>query len=345
MELFIERATALAPETNVTEPEQAEAVIEICRRLDGIPLAIELAASRVLSMTVTELRDRLGDRFRLLVGSGRGSERHHTLRHAVQWSFDLLTGDEKELLARCSVFSGGFDLDAARVIAGSSDELATLDLLDGLMRKSLVVADRTLPRTGFSMLETIRQFGEEQLTSRNEAEAVRTAHARYFASRETEVLTLWDSPRQVEAYAWFNRELANLRAAFRWVADLGDLDSACAIAIYATILGFWVEQHEPTAWAEELIEVAAAATHRGSRSSMSWPASVTRRDGSNRLTATRRPAVRRSPAGDSIRCPTTPIVGSAAVTSWPDATINGSTYAEMCCGEVRNSIGMLRPIS
>lgn len=261
VKLFIQRATALAPETNLTAPRHADAVIEICRRLDGIPLAIELAASRVLSMTVTELRDRLDDRFRLLVGSGRGSERHQTLRHAVQWSYDMLTGPEKSLLAKCSVFAGGFDLDAACFVAGSADELATLDLLDGLVRKSLVTADRTSSRTRFSMLETIRQFGEEQLAARNEANAVRTAHARYFADRECDVLALWDSSQQVDAYAWFNRELANLRAAFRWVADRGDLDSACAIAIYATILGFWVEQHEPTAWAEELIEAAAAAEH------------------------------------------------------------------------------------
>ena len=91
----------------------AAAVAEICRRLDGIPLAIELAASRMLSMTATEVRDRLDDRFRLLVGSRRGLERHQTLRHAVQWSYDLLDADEKTLLNRCSVFAGGFDLAGA----------------------------------------------------------------------------------------------------------------------------------------------------------------------------------------------------------------------------------------
>ena len=85
-------------------------MVEICRRLDGIPLGIELAASRLQSMTVTDVRDRLDDRFRLLVGSRRGLERHQTLRHAVQWSFDLLDDAEKYTLARCSVFAGGFDL-------------------------------------------------------------------------------------------------------------------------------------------------------------------------------------------------------------------------------------------
>ncbi len=129
------------------------------------PLAIELAASRMQSMTVAEVRDRLDDRFRLLVGSRRGLERHQTLRHAVQWSYDLLDDAEKSLLARCSVFAGGFDLAGAARSADSADEFATLDLLDALVRKSLLVADRSSGRTRFSMLETIRQFAEEQLVS------------------------------------------------------------------------------------------------------------------------------------------------------------------------------------
>ena len=111
--LFVDRAQTVAPDVSLTAPDEAEAVVEICRRLDGIPLAIELAASRLLSMTVTEVRDRLDDRFRLLVGSRRGLERHQTLRHAVQWSYDLLDDGEKSLLATCSVFAGGFDLAAA----------------------------------------------------------------------------------------------------------------------------------------------------------------------------------------------------------------------------------------
>ena len=94
-------------------------MVEICRRLDGIPLAIELAASRMASMTASEVRDRLDQRFRLLVGSRRGLERHHTLRHAVAWSYDLLDDAEKTLLERCSVFAGGFDLQSACAVGGS----------------------------------------------------------------------------------------------------------------------------------------------------------------------------------------------------------------------------------
>ena len=255
--LFAERADSAVPGA----PSDPVAVLEICRRLDGIPLAIELAASRMVSMTVTEVRDRLNDRFRLLVGSRRGLERHQTLRHAVQWSYDLLGEDEQALLTRCAVFAGGFDLAGACAVAGSSDEFATLDLLDALVRKSLLVADRSSGRTRFSMLETIREFAEEQLVADGLAEATRDAHARFFASRESDVVALWDSPRQREAYDWFTGELANLRTAFRWATDRGDIDTAATIVEYAFI-GPLIEQYEPAAWAEELIEPAKAADHR-----------------------------------------------------------------------------------
>jgi predicted ATPase len=260
--LFVQRAEAVAPTVSLTGSAEAAAVAEICQRLDGIPLGIELAASRLQSMTVTDVRDRLDDRFRLLVGSRRGLERHQTLRHAVQWSFDLLEDVEKFVLARCSVFAGGFGLDAARAVTGSGDEFATLDLLDSLTRKSLLIADRSSAHARFSMLETIRQYAEEQLVASGDADAARRAHVRYFAGRETDVLALWDNPRQREAYQWFTLELPNLRAAFRWAADHGDLDTGAAIAIYASVLGYWVEQMEPVAWAEELVEPAKAVEHR-----------------------------------------------------------------------------------
>jgi predicted ATPase len=259
-ELFTERAQAVVPGMSLTEDH--DAVVEICRRLDGIPLAIELAASRLLSMAVVEVRDRLHDRFRLLIGSRRGLERHQTLRHAVQWSYDLLGDTEKHLLARCSVFAGGFDLLGACAVAGSDDEFATMDLLDSLVRKSLLVADSSSGRTRFSMLETIRQFAEEQLVQIGDADDARSAHARYFAGREPDVMALWDGPRQREAYEWLTVELANLRGAFRWAADYDDLDTAVAVANFAASLGIWLEQYEPVGWAEELIDRARAVDHR-----------------------------------------------------------------------------------
>jgi predicted ATPase len=259
--LFVERARSLAQRFSLGNADEADAVVDICRRLDGIPLAIELAASRMASMTVSEVRDRVDHRFRLLVGSRRGLERHHTLRHAVAWSYDLLTEPEKALLDRCSVFAGGFDLQSACAVMGSDDDFAALDLLDALVRKSLLVADRSSGRTRFSMLETIRQFAEEQLVARGEASEIRAAHSRYFAGREADILALWDSPRQHAAYDWFSLELANLRTAFRWAADQGDLDVAATIATYVGWLGSAVQTYEPIAWAEELIEAARVADH------------------------------------------------------------------------------------
>ena len=157
-----------------------------------------------------EMRDRLDHRFRLLVGSRHGLERHQTLRHAVAWSHDLLTDTERTVLERCSVFAGGFDLQSACAVAGSDelDDYAILEILDALVRKSLLIADRSSGRTRFSILETIRQFAEEQLVAGGLATEVRAAHARYFAGREADVMALWDGPRQRNACEWFKIELA-----------------------------------------------------------------------------------------------------------------------------------------
>ncbi|OBB67519.1 adenylate/guanylate cyclase domain-containing protein [Mycobacterium sp. 852014-50255_SCH5639931] len=259
--LFVDRARSVVTDFSLTQPDAMDAVVEICRRLDGIPLAIELAASRMASMTAGEVRDRLDQRFRLLVGARRGLSRHQTLRHAVAWSYEHLDDAERALLERCSVFAGGFDLQSACAVMGSGDDYAVLDLLDALVHKSLLVADRSSGRTRYSMLETIRQFAEDQLVVRGEAPEIRATHSKYFAGREDDIMALWDSPRQHEAYAWFSVELANLRTAFRWAADQADLDTAAAIAAYAALLGALVANYEPMAWAEELIEPARAVDH------------------------------------------------------------------------------------
>ena len=178
-------------------PTRSAAVEDVCRRLDGIPLAIELAASRMASMSASEVRDRLDHRFKLLIGSRRGLERHQTLRHAVAWSYDLLDEAEKALLDRCSVFAGGFDLQSACAVAGSddADDFAVLDLLDALVRKSLLIADRSSGQTRFAMLETIRQFAEEQLVARGEADRSSCSARPLLCGRENDILALWDSPR------------------------------------------------------------------------------------------------------------------------------------------------------
>jgi len=259
VDLFIERARHVAP--NVAF-DDADVLAEICRRLDGIPLAIELAASRASSMAADEIRDHLDHRFKLLVGSRRALGRHQTLRHAVAWSYDLLDDAEKRLLERCSVFAGGFDLESACAVAGSEeDRYRVIDLLDALVRKSLIVAEQATGKTRFSMVETIREFADEQLANNGDAPQARDAHARHFAGREADIMGLWDSPRQHEAYVWFATELANLRNAFRWAADCNQLDEAAQIATYAGVLGMALENQEPSTWAEELIDAARLGNH------------------------------------------------------------------------------------
>ena len=183
-----------------------------------------------------------------------------TLRNAVEhhggWLFKH-TGDG------VMVFVGGFNIESACAVASfeESDEYDVLDRLDSLVRKSLLVAERSDGRTRFSMLETIRQFAEEQLVADQAEHEVRAAHARYFAKSEAAMLALWDSPRQRTAYDWFNVELANLRNAFRWAAGASDLDAAVAIATVGAFLGYGIDNYEPVGWAEEIVDPARAVRH------------------------------------------------------------------------------------
>ncbi|OBG91157.1 cyclase [Mycobacterium sp. E136] len=255
VDLFIQRAHNVAPGMAL---DDGPIVREVCRRLDCLPLAIELAASRTSSIGIEEIRDHLDRRFALLVGSRRALGRHQTLRNAVAWSYDLLAEAEKRLLERCSVFAGGFNLESACAVGGvdGADEYTVLDLLDSLVRKSLLTADHAVVPTRFSMLETIREFAEERLAGAGHAEEARNAHAQHFATRSERVLDLWDSPRQSESYQWFMTELPDLRIAFRWAADHADIDTAAAITTFAGFLGMCIENYESTSWAEEILEAA-----------------------------------------------------------------------------------------
>jgi predicted ATPase len=261
--LFVERAEAVAAGFSLTEVE-ATAVAEICGRLDGIALAIELAAARMVSMSPSDVRDRLGDRFRLLGGGRRGLERHQTLRHAVQWSYELLDDEERTLLNRCSVFAGGFDLAAAVAVggAGDLDEFAVLDLLDSLVRKSLLAVETSLGPARYTMLETIRQFCEEQLASTSALEATLDRHAGHFAARAEMNFDRWASRDQPAAIAWYDAELANLRSGFTWAVDRGDLDAAATIAVKVAFTAVFSESYEPIAWCEQLLAPAEAQQHR-----------------------------------------------------------------------------------
>jgi hypothetical protein len=240
------------------DPDDAAAVIEICRRLDGMALAIELAAARMVAMSPQDVRDRLGDRFRLLSGPRRGLERHQTLRHAVGWSYDLLGEDERMVLQQVSVFAGGFDLAAAGAVVGG-DEYALLDVVDSLVRKSLVVVERAGGHARYGMSETIRQFAEEQLAATGTIGEIRDRHARYFAGLAVAYWGMWDGPGQRVAVDWVEVEFANLRAGFRWAADQHDLATAAAIAAHTAMLGETLQRFEPAGWAEEILEAARAA--------------------------------------------------------------------------------------
>ena len=257
--LFVERARAAAPDFTIDGPDEAEAVTEICQRLDGIALAIELAAARMVSMSAIEVRDRLDDRFRLLARSRRGADRHQTLRQTVQWSYDLLSDDERLVLGRCSVFADGFELDAASAVCECDDDYVMVDLVGSLVRKSLVTMERTNGQTRYGMLETIRQFAEDQFAATSTISESRDRHARYYSKAAAQHWEIWDGPRQREALDWVAAEFANLRASFRWSTDQGKLDDATAIAAHAAIMSWPLQRFEPVSWAEEILDAAVDA--------------------------------------------------------------------------------------
>lgn len=260
VELFLERAQAVDSGFALDGDVDVAAVTETCQRLDGIALAIELAAARMVSMTPTDVRDRLGDRFRLLSGSRRGLERHQTLRHAVGWSYDLLEVDERALLNSCAVFADGFDLAAATHIRGEdSDEYAVLDALDSLVRKSLVTTERVNDRARYGLLETIRQFAEDQLADTGTIDQARDRHAAYFAEQAVAYWDIWNGPEQRVAVDWVDVEFANLRTGFRWATDQDDLVTATAIAAHTVNLAFNLQRHEAVGWTEEILDAATTA--------------------------------------------------------------------------------------
>jgi predicted ATPase/class 3 adenylate cyclase len=272
--LFVDRAQAIAPDFD--GGSHGAAIAEICRRLDGIPLAIELAAARVRALSPVQIRDRLNERFRLLTGSRRALERHQTLRHAVQWSYDLLSPQERTLLARISVFAGGFSLEACEQACAGGDLVPAdvLEHLESLVRKSLVSADHKGAVVRFSLLETIRQFGAEQLVTDGEAEAARGRHAQFFADDSTRHFGIWLSPNQAAAYLWLDREIDNLRAAFRWAKDAGRIDLAGTIASNIGDMGRFVVRDEAAFWAEEIVEAARAIKHPRLIFLLTWAAST-----------------------------------------------------------------------
>ena len=229
--LFADRASAVKPGFMVTA-ENAAAVAAVVRRLDGVALAIELAAARVPAMTPAELARRLDRRFAVLAGGRRGAvERHQTLRAAIDWSFELLTEREQRLLGRLAVFAGGCTLQAVEAVCSGEDidPGAVFELLASLVARSLVVAEESGPQSRYRLLETIRQYGEERLDQAGETERWRARHAGYYAGFLSQVR---EHDRGRDGVFWAVRlsaEQDNLLAAWSWAVDTGNVDTAFAI--------------------------------------------------------------------------------------------------------------------
>ena len=261
--LFVERAGAARPGFGLYDTQTAAAVTEICETLDGLPLGIELAAARMATMSAVEVRDRLGDRFRLLKGSERRPERQQTLRLAVGWSYDLLSDDERELLRNASVFSGGFDLAGISSVVDDADDVDVLERLDSLVRKSLVVVDHAATRTRYGMFETIRQFAEEQLSATGGLERLRDRHAAYFAARGRGSLGALERARAgaTPSTGWRSSSTTFVPR-FAGACERGELEVATDVAAHAALMGFSVQLFETVGWAEELLPAATAADVR-----------------------------------------------------------------------------------
>ena len=224
VELFVERAHAVRPDFELSSANAA-AVASLCRRLDGIPLAIELAAARVAALGPQDILERIDQRFLLLTGGSRTAlERHQTLQAAVDWSYEMLSDDERALFERLSVFAGGFTLEAACAVAAEqgSSEIEVLDRLGSLVAKSMVIAEGSGASVRYRVLETLRQYGRDRLAASGDPAAVRDRHARYFLEFAEAWRSVFLSPDQAAAWDRGRLEFDNLRTAFDWLLESGD---------------------------------------------------------------------------------------------------------------------------
>jgi len=237
--LFADRA-GFADPGFVVDTVNIGAVSEICRRLDGMPLAIELAAARVRAMAPKEIAARLAESFSLLVGPRTALPRHQTLGATIAWSHDLLDDRERALLRRLSAFAGNFSLTAAEAVGADADiptgEVA--DLLLALVDKSLVVVQRSAKGTGYRLLETVRQFAAERLRESGEAPAARERHANHYFGALAAAAKAFDGPRQLELLAEYDAAESNIRTALEYLWSSGRRDEA-----------FWTVSYLRTPWA------------------------------------------------------------------------------------------------
>jgi predicted ATPase/class 3 adenylate cyclase len=233
--LFVERARLVRADFELEPGNQAD-VAAVCRRLDGVALAIELAAARIAAMTPAELLGRLDRRFRLLSGGGRVAlERQRTLRAAIDWSYDLLGPPERRLLDRLAVFAGGFTLEAAEAVCAGApiDVEDVFDLLASLVARSLVDASTSGATTRYRLLETIRQYGDERLAEAGETEVLRARHADHFTDFAAAATPNMFGPGQLDWGARLAAERDNFQAAMAFALAHDDVDRAMGLLCQA----------------------------------------------------------------------------------------------------------------
>lgn len=256
--LFVERAHAVEPSFQLTA-SNAGIIVDICCRLDGIPLALELASARTNVLTVQDLAARLNDRFALLTSEARSrlEPRHRALRAAIDWSYALLTVEEQSLLRRLAVFAAGFSLDTAEAVCSGRGlaERRILDILSSLVGKSLIVAETTSrTQARYRLLETIREYALEKLTEEGELARLRDRHLDLFLARAEEA-----APKLFDAYQllwlnWLEGEHDNVRFALAWTLEGRRIEAGLRIA--TAIMRFWEIRgyiHEGMAWFERLL--------------------------------------------------------------------------------------------
>jgi predicted ATPase/class 3 adenylate cyclase/DNA-binding CsgD family transcriptional regulator len=254
IELFADRAQRARASFRVAADDEA-LVTEICRRLDGMPLAIELAAARVRALSLPQIVDSLNDRFRLLTGGARTAvRRQQTLRASVDWSHALLTDPERTLFRRLAVFQGGFDLEAAQAVGASTavEQYQLMDQLSLLVDKSLVVAEDVSGTMRYRLLETVRQYALEKLGESGEADAVRDRHRDHYTAGAADRASLMGGDERL--MDWAGVEIDNLRAAFAWSRENTDVEKALRIA--SALQRFWAARarfREGLAWLDAAV--------------------------------------------------------------------------------------------
>jgi len=263
VKLFIDRATAASATFTVTN-ENAPALAQICHHLDGIPLAIELAAAKIRVLSLEQIAKRLDDRFRLLIGGNRTAlERHQTLRAAIDWSYNLLPVDEQGLFRRLSIFIGGWTLEAAESVGGDESTEGpvrgedVLNLMEQLINKSLVVTEEIRSETRYRMLETIRQYASEKLDESAETETLRDRHLKYFLSVARAAESKLQGEEQGQWLDQVEMEHNNIRSALEW-SKTEPRVSEMGVLLVGALWRFW----EIRGYYEEgRIQLEAALAH------------------------------------------------------------------------------------